>query len=149
MSNQPDHLHEIASAENSTIFSEKLKDHAINPRNVGQIADADGYGCAIGSCGDDMEIWLKVNDEKVVDVKFWTSGCSTTIATGSAITEIAKGKSIQDIHLITPQTVLNFLEGLPENHEHCAALAVNAVKEAVKDYLMVKREPWKKAYRPG
>lgn len=148
MGNRLDHLHDIADSDKPDIFSEKLLNHVMHPKNVGQISNADGYGSAIGHCGDDMEIWLKVDDGKIIDAKFWTSGCSTTIATGSAVTEIIKGKRIQDVHLITPQTVLDFLGGLPEDHEHCAILAVNTVKEAIKDYWILKRDPWKKAYRP-
>jgi len=130
------------------ILSPTVKEHATNPRNVGQIPNADGYGSAVGHCGDDMEIWLRVTNGNITDTKFWTNGCFATIATGSAVTEIIKGKSIRDIQTITIQDVLDFLDGLPEDHEHCATLAVNTVKEAIKEYWVLKRDPWRKAYRP-
>jgi nitrogen fixation NifU-like protein len=129
------------------LYSEKVIDHAMNPRNVGEIPDADGYGSALGSCSDSMEIWLRVRGERIAQAQFWTDGCATTIASGSAVTELAKGKSIMEAQRISQQDVLSALDGLPEDHQHCAALAANAVKEAVKDYLASKREPWKKAYR--
>ncbi|MFO8010092.1 MAG: iron-sulfur cluster assembly scaffold protein [Dehalococcoidia bacterium] len=140
-------LQEMVLEDIRKIYSEKTIDHAMNPRNVGEMPAADGYGGALGSCGDSMEIWLKVKDDVVRDARFWTDGCSSTIACGSVITEMAKGKPLAEAQRIGQQDVLKSLDGLPEENEHCAALAANAIKEAIKDYLKMKREPWKKAYR--
>ena len=142
-----DALEEEIIAEARKVYSEKTIDHAMNPRNVGEMADADGYGTALGHCGDSMEIWLRVRNDKIVQSQFWTDGCASTIASGSAVTEIVKGQVIAVAQRITQEDVLNALEGLPEENEHCAMLAANAVKNAVKDYLALKREPWKKNYK--
>jgi nitrogen fixation NifU-like protein len=96
-----------------------------------------------------MEIYLKVRDGKVMNASFWTDGCGTTIASGSMVTEMAKGKSILEAQKITQQHILDALEGLPEDSLHCALLAANTLKEAIKDYLAFKKEPWKEAYRSG
>ena len=134
-------------AEMRKVYSEKAIDHAMNPRNVGNIPNADGFGTVTGSCGDTMEIWLKVKDEKVAFATFWTDGCGTSIACGSMVTEMVTGKGIIEARRITQDDVLHSLGGLPEESAHCALLAANTVREAVKDYLAVKNEPWKKAYR--
>lgn len=128
------------------VYSEKVIDYAMNPRNVGEIPDADGYGSALGSCSDSMEIWLRVRGERIVDARFWTEGCATTIAAGSAVTELAKGKSVLEVRKITAEGVLGALDGLPPENHHCAALAVNALRRATENYLALKREPWKRAY---
>ncbi len=140
-------LQEMVLADVRKIYSEKMIDHAMNPRNAGEMSDADGYGSALGSCGDSMEIWLRVKNDVVRDARFWTDGCSSTIACGSVITEMARGKPLAEVQSIGQQDVLTALDGLPADNEHCAALAANATKEAIKDYLKMKREPWKKAYR--
>ena len=128
-------------------YSETVIDHAQNPRNVGSIPDADGFGCITGPCGDTMEIWLGVKDNVIEEAKYWTDGCGTTIAAGSMITEMAKGQKTAGASRISQQNVLDALGGLPEDSEHCALLASNTLKQAVKDYLTTKNEPWKKAYR--
>jgi len=128
-------------------FSQTVIDHARNPRNVGDIKDADGYGSAMGSCGDNMEVWIKVQDGIIKQATFWTDGCSTTIAAGSMATEMARSRSVTDAVCLSRDEVLDALGGLPEDSEHCAVLAANAIKEAVRDYLAGQREPWKKAYK--
>jgi len=142
-----DELQEMVLAEARKLYSEVVIDHAMNPRNAGEMNDADGYGNATGSCGDDMEIWLRVRNGTIADAGFWTNGCSTTIASGSMITEMAKGKPVMEAKKISQHDVLTALDGLPADSEHCAQLAVNTLKEAIKDYLKLQREPWKKAYR--
>ena len=139
-------LQEAVLAEARKLYSETVIDYAMNPRNAGEIPDADGYGHALGSCGDDMEIWLKVKNDIITEAKFWTNGCSTTIASGGMITDMARGKPIQKAMHINQQDVLTALDGLPEESEHCAQLAANTLKDAIKNYLELKREPWKKAY---
>jgi nitrogen fixation protein NifU and related proteins len=128
-------------------YSSVVIEHAQNPKNVGSIPDADGFASVTGSCGDTMEIWLRVSNDKIKEATFSTDGCGTTIAAGSMVTELVKGKGIVEAQRITQQDVLNALGGLPEESEHCALLAANTLKEAVKDYLAFKNEPWKRAYR--
>lgn len=142
-----DELEELVLADMRSTYTETTIDHAMNPRNVGSIADADGFARVTGSCGDTMEIWLKVWNDAIKDVTFWTDGCGTSIAAGSMVTELAKGKAVADALRITPQDVLDALEGLPEESAHCALLAANTLREAIKDYLAYRREPWKKIYR--
>jgi nitrogen fixation NifU-like protein len=129
------------------VYSEKAIDHFLNPRNLGEITAPDGFGRVTGPCGDTMEIYLKVGDGRVINASFWTDGCGTTIASGSMVTELAKEKSILEAQKITQDDVLDALGGLPEDSLHCALLAANTLKEAIKDYLAFKNEPWKRAYR--
>lgn len=115
-------------------FSQIVIDHAQNPRNVGSIQDADAFGSVTGPCGDNIELWLKVQDRIIKEATFWTDGCGTTIAAGSMITEMAKGKTIDEAMKITQQDVLDAFGGLPEESVHCALLAANTLKETVKNY---------------
>ncbi|MQL50889.1 iron-sulfur cluster assembly scaffold protein [Desulfofundulus thermobenzoicus] len=115
-------------------FSDVFMDHAKNPRNIGRIENADGYGCVTGLCGDTIQIWLKVTDGKIGDIAFWTDGCGTTIAAGSMVTELARGRTLPEALQITPRDVLDALGGLPEDSVHCAFLAANTLHEAIKDY---------------
>ena len=131
------------------VYSEKTIDHFLSPRNLGEIPAPDGFGKVTGPCGDTMEIYLKVKDSKVMNASFWTDGCGTTIASGSMVTEMAKQMNISEAQRISQHDVLAALGGLPEESEHCALLAANALKEAIKDYLAFKKEPWKRAYRSG
>jgi nitrogen fixation NifU-like protein len=128
-------------------YSEKTIDHFLNPRNLGEIPTPDGFGRITGPCGDTMEIRLKVRDDRIINASFWTDGCGPSIASGSVVTELAKGKSVLEARKITQQDVLDALGGLPEDNLHCALLAANTLKEAIKDYLAFKKEPWKRAYR--
>jgi len=119
----------------------------MNPRNMGTLENADGYAKVTGPCGDTMQVWLKVKDETISDASFLTDGCGTSMASGSMATEIAKGKNIIEAVNISQQDVLAALDGLPEESHHCALLAADTVKAAIQDYRMIKKEPWKKAYR--
>ena len=129
------------------IFTETVIDHASNPRNVGSITNADGFASITGPCGDAMEIWLKIRAGEIDEATFWTDGCSTTIACGSMATEMVKGKNTGQALAINQSEILKALGGLPQNNVHCALLAADTVKAAIQDYLALKREPWKKAYR--
>lgn len=142
-----DSLEEYIMADMRSTYTETVIDHAMNPRNVGSIPDADGFASITGPCGDTMEIGLKVKKDRIQDASFWTDGCGTTIAAGSMVTEMAKGKGVVEAQRITQQDVLNALGGLPEESVHCVLLAANTLREAVRDYLAFKNEPWKKAYR--
>ena len=114
-------------------------DHFMNPRNVGEIENADGIG-EVGNavCGDIMRIYLKVENDKVEDVKFETFGCGSAIASSSMATEMIKGKPISDVLELTNKAVVEALEGLPPNKIHCSVLAEEAVKLAIKDYYTKK-----------
>lgn len=116
-------------------YTEIVKDHFFNPRNVGEIKDADGVG-TVGNptCGDVMTIYIKVKDEIIIDIKFKTFGCAAAIATSSILTEMAKGKMLDEALKITRDDVANELGGLPAIKLHCSNLAADALREAIKDY---------------
>jgi len=147
MTSEFNELQELIMADMRKVYSETVIDHAMNPRNVGDMENADGFGRVTGPCGDTMEIWLRVRDGMVTEATFLTDGCGTTIASGSMVTELIKGKSIPGAQKVTQQVILNALGGLPEESLHCALLTAETLKEAIKDYFALKREPWKKAYR--
>jgi nitrogen fixation NifU-like protein len=117
------------------VYSEKVMDHFANPRNVGEIPDADGIG-KVGNpqCGDVMWLYIKVKNGILTDIKFKTFGCGAAIATSSMITELAKGKTIEEAKKISRQDVADSLEGLPPTKMHCSNLAADALREAIKDY---------------
>ena len=117
------------------LYSEKVMDHLMHPRNVGVIEDADGIG-EVGNakCGDIMKIYLKIENDIIVDVKFETFGCGSAIASSSMATEMIKGKSINDAMSLTNQAVTEALDGLPPVKSHCSVLAEEAIKNALKDY---------------
>lgn len=135
MSSEFDKMVEELTQEIWAGYSPTVVDHAQNPRNAGSIQDADAFGSVTGPCGDNIEIWLKVQDRVIKEATFWTDGCGTTIAAGSMITEMAKGKTIDEVLKITQQDVLDALGGLPEENLHCALLAANTLKETVKKFL--------------
>ena len=118
------------------LYSDKVMDHFRNPRNVGQIDDADGVG-EVGNakCGDIMRMYLKIDDEGIItDVKFNTFGCGSAIATSSMATELIKGKSVDEALALSNKAVVEALDGLPTHKIHCSVLAEEAVRAAVKDY---------------
>lgn len=147
MSSNLDDLESMMTEDMRGTYTDTAIDHAMNPRNVGSIQDEDGFGSVDGPCGDNMEIWLKVKNGNIQNATFWTDGCGTTIAAGSVVTELAKGKSVAEAQRISDHTILDFLGGFPEESVHCATLAANTLKEAIKDYLAFKNEPWKRNYR--
>ena len=116
-------------------YSKKVMEHFLNPRNVGVIEHPDGYG-KVGNpvCGDVMEIFISVKDDIITDIKFRTFGCGSAIATSSMVTELAKGKTVDEAMKITRGDVANELEGLPAQKMHCSNLAADALHEAIKDY---------------
>jgi nitrogen fixation NifU-like protein len=117
------------------MYSEKVLEHFKNPRNVGEIKDADGVG-TVGNpvCGDMMTMYIKVKDDHITDIKFKTYGCGAAIATSSMTTELAKGKTVNEALEITRQSVADALEGLPPVKMHCSNLAADALHEAIMDY---------------
>ena len=118
------------------LYSEKVMDHFTHPRNVGVIENADGVG-EVGNakCGDIMKIYLKIENEIIVDVKFETFGCGSAIASSSMATEMIKGKSIHEAMKLTNAAVAEALDGLPLHKMHCSVLAEEAIKGALKDYF--------------
>ena len=117
------------------MYSEKVMDHFSNPRNVGEIKDADGIG-EVGNpvCGDMMTFYIKVKDNRLEDVKFKTFGCGAAIAVSSMTSEMAKGKTLEEAATITPSLVAKELEGLPKNKFHCSNLGAQALRKAIRDY---------------
>lgn len=117
-------------------YSDKVRDHFANPRNVGKMEDADGIG-EVGNavCGDIMKMYLKIDDGIITDAKFNTFGCGAAIATSSMATELIKGKSVEDALQLTNQAVVEALDGLPPVKLHCSVLAEEAVKSALADYF--------------
>jgi len=117
------------------MYSDKVLDHFRNPRNVGEIEDADGVG-TVGNpvCGDMMSVYIKVEDDRIADVKFRTFGCGAAIATTSMTTELAKGKTLDEAMGITREKVAEELGGLPPVKMHCSNLAADALHEAIEDY---------------
>jgi len=122
-------------------YSKKVMEHFMNPRNVGVIENPDGYG-KVGNpiCGDVMEIFIKVKDGIITDIKFRTFGCGSAIATSSMITELAKGKHVDEAIKITRNDVADELDGLPPQKMHCSNLAADALSDAIKDYKNKKKK---------
>ncbi len=123
------------------MYSEKVMDHFRKPRNMGEIPDADGIG-SVGNptCGDLMNIYIKVKDNVLIDVKFKTFGCGAAIATSSMITELAKGKTLEEALTITRSDVAENLDGLPKIKMHCSNLASDGLRAAIEDYRKKKEE---------
>ena len=117
------------------IYSEKVMDHFQNPRNVGTIEEADGVG-KVGNpvCGDMMEFYIKVKDNRIDDVKFKTFGCGAAIAVSSMVSEMAKGKTLEEAMTITNDDVAEELDGLPKNKLHCSNLGADALHKAIENY---------------
>ena len=127
------------------LYSEKVMDHFMNPRNVGTLEDASGGG-EVGNakCGDIMKIYLKIENEIIEDVKFETFGCGSAIASSSMATEMIKGKSIHEALELTNKAVAEALDGLPAHKMHCSVLAEEAIKSALKDYFEKNNIPYDK-----
>jgi len=125
-----------------SLYSEKVMEHFKNPRNVGEMENPDGVG-HVGNpvCGDIMELYIKVNDGIIVDAKFKTFGCGAAIATSSIVTEIVKGKSVEEALKISNKAVAEALDGLPPVKMHCSVLAEDALKSAIEDYLKNSTSP--------
>lgn len=123
------------------MYTEKVMEHFKNPRNMGEIPDADGVG-TVGNpvCGDLMTIYIKVKDNRLEDIKFKTFGCGSAIATSSMITELAKGKTLEEAMKITRANVADSLGGLPPVKMHCSNLAADALHAAIEDYYKKQKE---------
>lgn len=123
------------------MYSEKVLEHFRNPKNMGRIENADGIG-KVGNpvCGDVMYIYIKVENDRIVDCKFETFGCAAAIATSSMITEMVKGKTLEEASKITNRQVAEALDGLPPVKYHCSLLAEEGIKAAIEDYLKKKEK---------
>ena len=124
--------------EEKAIYSKKVIKEYNNPKNAGRMPHPDAFGIVNGSCGDTMEMYLKIQDEKVSEITFMTDGCGATIACGSMLTSMVKGKSIADTMGITKDDLINALDGLPKDNLHCAALAVGTLRKALRAYHLKK-----------
>ena len=118
-----------------TLYSEKVLEEFRNPENIGEIKEPDGVG-KVGNpiCGDVMKLFIKVDHDKIVDIKFKTFGCAAAIATSSILTKLVKGKTVEQAKKVNNKDVVNELGGLPEHKVHCSLLAVSALKKAIRDY---------------
>jgi nitrogen fixation NifU-like protein len=121
------------------IYSEKVIERWLNPRNWGKMKKPDGFAKIKGPCGDTMQISFKVKDQRISRVRFTTDGCASSIASGSMATELAQGKKLEEAAEVSQQVILQALKGLPEESVHCALLASNTLKEAIKNYFDSKR----------
>lgn len=127
-------------------YSDAVLRNWLDPQHMGQIERPEGYGKMAGSCGDEMEFFLRVRDEKIMDVRFATSGCITSIASGNMGAKLASGRTISEALMLTASDILDGLHGLPQEDEHCAQLATDTIKEAIRDYFLTRREPWRRDY---
>jgi len=116
------------------VFSKTVIEYAYNPRNVGEISNADGVGKITGTCGDTVQISIRVENGRIKESRFLSDGCGTSIACGSMLTEMIKDKTIDDALMINSNDLLRSLDGLPEENVHCTVLAVNVLQAAIDDY---------------
>jgi nitrogen fixation protein NifU and related proteins len=122
------------------MYSEKVMDHFMNPRNVGEMTDADGVGMEGNpTCGDAMQLFIKVENDRIVDAKFKTFGCGAAIAVSSMITEMVKGKTLDEAMSMSKEAVAAELGGLPPQKMHCSNLGADALKKAIEDYRSKKK----------
>ncbi len=128
-------------------YSETVVDHWMHPRNPGVMENADGRASVLGSCGDTMQIFIRVSNGKISQASFFTDGCITSIVSGSMAVEMAIGKELAAAKAISQDDILKNLGGLPEENEHCALLASTTLRAAIADYLALERQPWKRLYR--
>jgi len=129
-------------------YSEVVIDHWLNPRNLGEMKNYDGYsGKITSSCGDSMWVWLKLEDNVIENATFVSDICIGAVSSGSMLTEMVKGKTITEALWISPDDILRALGGLPEYFVHCATLADTALKAAIRDYNAYKASPWKRLYQ--
>jgi len=125
----------IIKSQMRIIYSDTVVELGMNPKNLGEIDDADGFARITGPCGDTMSMWLKIEGDRIVNTGFTTNGCTTLLASASMATIIAKGSRIADALKVRQQEILDALGGLPEESRHCALLAANTLKAAIEDYL--------------
>ena len=129
------------------VYSEKVIQRWLHPEYLGEIENPQGYGKVTGSCGDTVSIFLRIINGKIIDARFTTDGCATTVAAGCMACELAIGGTLKEAFAITKEVILDQLDGLPEESTHCAVLASDTLKEALTDSLASKNQPWKSLYK--
>jgi len=134
-------------ADARKVYSEEVINRWLNPKYVGEMENPQGYGKVTGPCGDTVDIFLRIENDKIIDARFLTDGCATTIAAGSMACELAIGKTFKEAFKITKEVIVEQLGGLPEESIHCALLASNTLREALTDYVQSRNEPWRKLYK--
>jgi nitrogen fixation protein NifU and related proteins len=134
-----DELQALIMEDARKIYSEKVIERWLNPRNLGKVREPEGFAKLKGPCGDTMHISFKVKDGRISKIKFLTDGCASSIAAGSMATELAQGRKVEEAATINQQMILEALDGLPEESVHCALLASNTVREAIKNYFDSKK----------
>ena len=132
-------IQEDIMAEERAIYSERVLAEFNNPQNVGRMDNPDAFGIMDGSCGDTMELYLKIKNDVIQDITFMTDGCGATIACGSKITQMVKGRRVAEVEALIKDDLIDALDGLPKEHIHCAALAVGTLRKALKNYGTEKR----------
>ena len=148
LKNYADALQEQIMQQMRNEYSEAVIERWQNPRNVGKIDNPDGYGKVKGECGDTMEVFLKIDKNKISECTFLTDGCGTSMAAGSMATEIAKDKTFTEaLAKVSAEEILRQLGGLPQDSVHCAQLASETLRRALADYLHNRNSSWKKPYR--
>ena len=131
----------------SKVYSEKTIEHIIRPHNIHSVSEPDGYAECTSGCGENMKIWIGIKNDSVEKVGFWTDGCAATVACGSMCTDLLKHKLVTEAMAITARDIAASLGDLPDGNFHCAELAAQTAQKALKDYLAIKLQPWKKLYR--
>lgn len=129
----------ILEQEDAKIYSREVIEEFRNPANIERMSDADGHGVGDGICGDSMEIYVRVKEGKIERCTFFTDGCGATIACGSRLTRFVAGMTVEDAMTVKPADLVSLLNGLPEEHVHCAALTVLAFRNAMRDYVSRKK----------
>lgn len=129
-----DHGHDPENENDPHLLNERFIAHANRPGHMGTLADANGHAKGVGVCGDAIEVFISVKDGKITKIRHAPKGCTYTVACGSAMCHLTCGKTLDDALTITPEDVAKELDGLPEDHMHCAALAVNTLGEAIDDF---------------
>jgi len=130
-----------------SVYTDAVVDHVLNPRNLGEITNADGFASLATDGGDTIRVWLRVKGERITEARFETDSCAATTACTSAVTELVSGGTVAEAQAIGAKDILDSLGGLPEGNLHCADHAAAALKAALADYAVIRREPWKKNYR--
>lgn len=142
-----DELQASIIEEARKVYSEKVIERWLNPTYMGEMESPQGYGKVTGSCGDTVQIFLRIANDKIIDARFTTDGCATTIAAGGMACELAIGRSFKEAFKITKEVILEQLGGLPDESIHCALLASNTLRAALTDYLTSRNEPWRRLYK--
>jgi nitrogen fixation NifU-like protein len=146
MNERLDKLDEFVLGNPKADYPAVYQDHALHPRNAGNMEGANGFAAISAHDGSAMEIWLQVDNNMIANASFWTEGCGSAIACGSMTTEMAKGKTLGEAFEMEPEEIDAALGGLPGEGCTCAKLAVDTLKAALRDYLAYKNEPWRRKY---